>query len=158
MFDVVASLIEKSLLQQTEQEGEEPRLRMLETIWEYALEALAATRELGVMRQAHAAYYLSLVERAEAELEGPGQVGWLELLEREHDNLRAVLQWSLERGGDEEPKAAQEMALRLAGALWLFWYAHGHLNEGKALLERVLAGSQGLRAPCGRRLCRVRCF
>jgi predicted ATPase/class 3 adenylate cyclase len=143
VFDAVASLIEKSLLQQTELEGEEPRLRMLETIREYALEALAATRELEVTQQAHAAYYLSLAERAEAELEGPRQIRWLERLEREHDNLRAALQWSLERVGDEEAKADQEMALRLAGAMWLFWYAHGHLDEGRALLERVLAGSQG---------------
>jgi predicted ATPase len=43
VLDAVASLIDKSLLQQREQEGEEPRLLMLETIREYGLEALAAS-------------------------------------------------------------------------------------------------------------------
>ena len=59
VFEGVASLIDKSLLQQTEQEGEEPRLVMLETIREYGLEALAASGKVEATRQAHAAYYLS---------------------------------------------------------------------------------------------------
>ena len=53
-MDTVASLIDKSFLQQTEQEGEEPRLVMLETIREYGLEALAASGEMEITRQAHA--------------------------------------------------------------------------------------------------------
>ncbi|HEY6410404.1 MAG TPA: hypothetical protein VIY29_23375 [Ktedonobacteraceae bacterium] len=73
VLDIVASLIDKSLLQQTEQEGEEPRLMMLETIREYALEHLAASGEMEVTRQAHAAYYLTLAEEAEPELEGPNK-------------------------------------------------------------------------------------
>src|SRR5947207_2111501 len=84
VLDGVGSLIDKSLLQQTEQEGEEPRLLMLETIWEYALEALSATGELETAQQAHAAYYLALAEQAEPELEGPRQARWFERLEREH--------------------------------------------------------------------------
>src|SRR5947209_15099547 len=96
-FDEVASLIEKSLLQQTEQEGEEPRLRMLETIREYALEILKANGEFETTQQAHVAYYLSLAEQAEAELKGPRQVRWLERLEREDDNLRAALRSGLEQ-------------------------------------------------------------
>ena len=97
-FEGVASLIEKSLLQQTEPEGEEPRLRMLETIREYAQEILKASGEFETTQQAHAAYYLSLAEQAEAELEGPQHVRWLERLEREYDNLRAALRWGLEPG------------------------------------------------------------
>src|SRR5205085_670682 len=48
VLDGVASLIDKSLLQQTEQEGEEPRLVMLETIREYGLECLNASTEMDV--------------------------------------------------------------------------------------------------------------
>ena len=71
VLDGVASLTDKSLLQQREV-GEEPRLIMLETIREYGLEQLAASGETEVMRQAHAAYYLALAEEAEPELLGLG--------------------------------------------------------------------------------------
>jgi predicted ATPase len=74
----VASLLDKSLLQQTEQEGQEPRLLMLETIREYGLEVLAASGEMESTRQAHALYYVRLSEEAEPELAGPRQVIWLE--------------------------------------------------------------------------------
>jgi hypothetical protein len=111
--DGVASLLDKSLVQQSEQEGEEPRLVLLETIREYALGALAACGELGATRRAHAAYYLSLAEEAEAEIEGPQQVSWLERLEREHDNLRTALRWGLEPAPEEEGDQRRELALRL---------------------------------------------
>jgi predicted ATPase/serine/threonine protein kinase/DNA-binding CsgD family transcriptional regulator len=98
MLDQVASLMDKSLLQQSEQEGGEPRFVMLETIREYGLEALAVNGEREGTRRAHAAYYLGLTEDA-----GPGlwelqQAAWLERLEREHDNLRAAMLWLLEQG------------------------------------------------------------
>ena len=135
MLDSVASLIDKSLLQQTEQEGEQPRLVMLETIREYGLEALETSGDMEITRQAHAMYYLEMAEKAEPELRGLQQAVWLERLEREHDNLRAAMQWSLEQGED---KHFREMALRLGGALRLFWMIRGHLSEGKGFLEQAL--------------------
>jgi DNA-binding CsgD family transcriptional regulator/tetratricopeptide (TPR) repeat protein len=143
VLDGVASLIDKSLLRQMEQEGEEPRLLMLATIREYGLEALAVSGEMESTRRAHAAYYLTLVEQAELELGGPQQAAWLERLEREHDNLRVALQWSLEQAGNEEAEQRREMALRLAGALYMFWWTLGHWSEGRTFLERSLAASEG---------------
>lgn len=140
VLDGVASLVDKSLLQsieQTEEASEEPRFLMLETIREYALEALTTSGEAAVARQAHADYFLQLAEEAEPALKGPLLVPWLERLEREHDNLRAALQWALEVG-----KA--EMALRLGAALERFWVVRGHRNEGLHFLERALAGSAGV--------------
>ena len=139
----VASLIDKSLLQQAEQEGEEPHLMMLETIREYGLECLASSGEMEVVHQAHAAYYVTLAEEAEPEFERPQQALWLERLEREHDNLRAAMQWSLERGEVEQD---MELALRLGGALRRFWRARGYFSEGRTFLERALAGSGAVAA------------
>ena len=113
VLDATASLIDKSLLQQTEQEEEEPRFVVLETIREYGLEALAESQELERTRRAHAGYYLNLAEQAEPELGGPRQAAWLERLEREHDNLRAVLRWSLEQGEASKDGQYMELALRL---------------------------------------------
>lgn len=152
VLDGAASLIDKSLLYQTEQEGEEPRLMMLETIREYALEALAESGEMENTRWAHAAYYLQLAEEAESGLPGPQQAVWLERLEREHDNLRAALQWSLEQAGKEgtEQGNGRDMSLRLAGALGSFWWVRGHLSEGRNFLEQALAASEGMGAsPAG---------
>ena len=146
VLDGVASLMDKSLLRQVEQEGEEPRLLMLATIREYGLEALAASGEMESTRRAHAAYYLALAQDAELELGGPQQATWLGQLEREHDNLRAALSWSLEQAGDEgvrEDERRMEIALRFGGALRGFWRVHGQINEGRNFLERALAAREG---------------
>ena len=149
VLDGVASLIDKSLMQSTEQEvngEEETRFAMLETVREYGLEALAASGEMEVIQQAHAAYHLRLAEEAEQELGGPQQATWLKRLEQEHDNLRAAQGWLLERGEAEEGGQHKEMALRLGGALRRFWVIHGHISEGRHFLERALAGSEGVKA------------
>ncbi len=144
VLDGVASLIDKSLMQSTEVNGEEEtRFVMLETVREYGLEALAASGEMEVIQQAHAAYHLRLAEEAEQGLGGPQQATWLKRLEREHDNLRAAQGWLLEPGEGGQRK---EMALRLGGALRRFWVIHGHISEGRHFLERALAGSEGVAA------------
>jgi DNA-binding CsgD family transcriptional regulator/tetratricopeptide (TPR) repeat protein len=140
-IDAVASLVDKSLLQQTEQEGEEPRLVMLETIRDYGLESLTVNGEMEVTRQAHAMYYLALAEQAEPQLLGQQQVVWLERLDQEHENLRAALRWWLEQG---EAGQSMEMALRLGAALEQFWVTRGYHSEGRTFLERALAAREGV--------------
>jgi predicted ATPase/DNA-binding CsgD family transcriptional regulator len=137
----VASLLDKNLLQHMEQREGEKRLMMLETLREFGLEALAESGELESVRQAHATYYLGLVEEAEPEWEGPKQAMWSERLEQEHDNVRAAMEWSIERG---QTGHDWELALRLAGALRRFWQVRGYLSQGRPFLEKVLAGSVGV--------------
>ena len=129
-LDVVGALLDKSLLLQGKQEGEESRLTMLETIGEYGLECLSQSGELELTRRAHAVYYLQLSEQAEPELRGLQQALWLNRLKAEHDNLRAALGWALENGEGE-------IGLRLVGALWRFWMLQGYFTEGRGWLERV---------------------
>jgi predicted ATPase/class 3 adenylate cyclase/DNA-binding CsgD family transcriptional regulator len=136
VLDTLASLVDKSLLRQASDEGEEPRFVMLETICEYGLEMLAAQGELERTRQAHAAYFLELAEQAELGLEGPEQIRWLKRLEMEHANLRASLEWLLGQGGAEQ---AGELALRLGSALAYFWRIRGHYSVGRSMLSQALA-------------------
>ena len=141
-LDGIASLVDKSLLQQTEQEGEEPRFMMLETIREYGLERLAVNGEMEAARQAHAEYYLWLLEeQVEPLLWGPRQVWWLKRLDQEHGNLRAALGWFLE-GGDAKQNI--EKSLRLGAALRSFWMVRGYYSEGRNFLEQALARSEGI--------------
>ncbi len=135
VLDGVGRLIDKNLVYQAEQEGNEPRLHMLETIREYGLECLDACGEAQITRRAHAAYYLALAEEAELQTAGRQQVMWLERLEREHTNLRAALHWLRDAGEHEQ-------ALRLGGALWWFWWVHGHLSEGRGWLESMLTAGK----------------
>jgi predicted ATPase/DNA-binding CsgD family transcriptional regulator len=139
ILDRIASLLDKSLLKQTEQD-DEPRLLMLETIREYGLEALASAGEAQATHEAHATYYLALAEEAEPQLVGLQQTVWLNRLEQEHDNLRAALRWALERG---KARHSMELALRLGGALLRFWLMRGHWSEGRTFLEYALAGREG---------------
>ncbi len=141
VLDGVASLVDKSLLQQVElQGGKEPRFVMLETIREYAQERLESHGETEATRRAHAAYFLAWAEEAEQDMVGPQQALMLARLEQEHDNLRAAMQWSLEHAG-------REIAVRLGGVLQPFWRIRGHFSEGRDFLARALPHSDEVAAP-----------
>jgi predicted ATPase len=129
VVDGLASLTDNGLAR-VEGTEEEPRFAMLETIREYAVEQLEESDEAEDLRRRHAEHFLALAEEAEPNLRGsPG--GWLDRLEGELNNLRAALDRF-------EALGESERAMRLAAALWRFWYLRGHLAEGRRRLERVL--------------------
>ena len=131
VLDGLAALVDKSLLRQTQSRGA-ARFLMLELIREYALEQLAASGEEAATRAAHLSYFLQLAETAQAQLGGgPAQVGWLNRLETEHDNLRAAWDWAATHD--------RTAAARLAAALGLFWQIRGHWSEGRERLTAALA-------------------
>jgi predicted ATPase/class 3 adenylate cyclase len=140
VLDGLSALVEQSLVQQREEEDGEPRFGMLHTIREYALERLDMSGEAEPLRRAHAAAFLALAEQAEPELTGPEQGAWLERLEGEHANLRAALGWTRERG-------ESATGLRLVAALYRFWWTRGHLREGRAWIEGLLARDGAETAP-----------
>jgi predicted ATPase/class 3 adenylate cyclase len=121
-FEMLCALVEKSLIRQG---GD--RFWMLETIREYALEQSERLGQAEELRRRHAKHFLELAGTAEVGLRGADEARWLETLEAEHDNLRAVL---ARRDGD--------LQLELAGALWRFWYVRGHFEEGLQWLREVL--------------------
>jgi len=131
-LDGIASLVDKSLLRQEPGPGGEPRYLMLETVREFVLEQVEASGEAQEVRRRHAAFFVGLAEAAEPKLRGREQLAWLEQLDAEQANLRAALEWAIERG-------ETETALRLAGTLHWFWYLRGHWNEGRSWLDRALA-------------------
>jgi tetratricopeptide (TPR) repeat protein len=137
LLDLVASLVDKSLINQVEQADGEPRFAMLETVREFALEQLTAHGEADALRQRHASYCLDLAEDADRRLRGRDQLAWLARLDAEIDNLRDALAWSLSPLGNEE------LALRLAGALHWFWHLRGHYGEGRRWLASALATGAG---------------
>ncbi|MGA9192961.1 MAG: tetratricopeptide repeat protein [Anaerolineales bacterium] len=131
LFDGLASLLDKSLI--IRDESDEPRYGMLETLREFALEALEASDEADIIGSRHAHAYADLVERGAPELEYAASMSWISLLEFEHDNLRAALRWAVDQDRD------LDLALRLVGAITPFWVLRGYLREGYTSACSVLA-------------------
>jgi predicted ATPase/class 3 adenylate cyclase len=128
VLEVLSSLVDKSLLRQSEDPDGEPRYGMLETIREYGLERLEESGEAEAVRERHAAVFGGLARDGEAGFGGPDQARWLDRLEREHDNLRAALSWLRDRREGER-------YLGLALSLWRFWNVRGYLSEGRRWLS-----------------------
>lgn len=139
VLPILARLVSKSLVvAETVRLGSEnrKRYRLLETVRIYARERLT---EEGVSDRAsidHAAYYCHMAEDAEPRLSGPRQAEWLDRLETEHENLRAVL--SSEYRVPSSENVGGDHRLRLAGALWRFWHVRGYWSEGRRRLDAVL--------------------
>src|SRR5947209_2004948 len=140
----VAALLDHSLLQQVRQEGEQPRLVMLETVREYGLVCLNEQGETGASERAHALYYLAFAEGIAPRLRGGGlQVRWLKLLNQEQENLRAALLKLI-----EYEEAA--LAVRLCTALSWYWITRGSFHEGQGSLEAALALPHNEMSPASR--------
>jgi predicted ATPase/DNA-binding SARP family transcriptional activator len=154
-LDLLDSLVDRSLVL-VDEVAEGQRYRLLETVREYAREKLAASGELAPDRNPHQEWDHGLAERAYAAIDGPEEPEWLTRLEAELDNLRAALAWCQAADADPESECAgappaAEAGLRLASALWWFWYRRGNLAEGQQWLEAALARGgdlpPSLRAP-----------
>jgi predicted ATPase len=121
VMDTLGSLVDSSLVRPQSRTGE-PRFGLLETIREYALERLRDGADWREAHDRHAAYFLALAEPAPAELQGPGQLAWLDRLETEHGNLGAAMSWLAEQD-------QLQSAIHLSWATWRFWWLRGHAEE-----------------------------
>jgi predicted ATPase/class 3 adenylate cyclase len=129
----LAALVDKSLVVRDALEGGRTRYRLLETLRQYGRNKLSETSEAAPVRDAHLNWAVELAETAERHLDGLEQAEWLDLLERELDNLRAALEWAI-------TSRSVEAGLRLAsithGSMWVW---RGHVPEGQRWVQRLLA-------------------
>jgi tetratricopeptide (TPR) repeat protein len=130
VLDGMASMVDKSLVQQVEQVDKETRFFMLSTIREYALERLAESADESATCRAHAAYFLVLAEEGAEDIATHPE--WLDRFEVEHENLRSALDYLIKAGD-------AEWGLRIGVALFRFWETREHLTEGREAIGRVLA-------------------
>ena len=131
LVDGLEQVVAQSLLQREVRPEGGLRFAMLETIREFALERLRDRGEADAARRAHAAHFLDLGERAEAEIYGPAMRRWLDRLETDWANLLAALAFYADAGD-----AIGE--LRLASMMSEYWAYRGHVPEGIAALLRAL--------------------
>lgn len=134
VLDEVTSLVYQSLIEAREGRDGDTRLYMLETVREYALDRLEALGEAEAMRKKHAAYFLSLAEHAEPQLQGAQPAECLSRMQTEYDNLCAALRWALAN----DPVTAA----RMAAAMRDFWVLRGPATDGLGILKEILEASE----------------
>jgi tetratricopeptide (TPR) repeat protein len=139
VLDAIDELIDHSLIEldRSHSDDESTRIRMLETIREYALAVLNETGELEAASHAHANGVLGFVEELEPQLESGQQALALSKLSRDQANIAAALGFLI---GTPDP-ADHELAVRMAGSLWRYWWMRGHYSEGRRLIDSALASS-----------------
>ncbi|HET9906862.1 MAG TPA: tetratricopeptide repeat protein, partial [Anaerolineales bacterium] len=113
VFGFITQLVQKSLVVENRDIGNEQRYRLLETIRQYAREKLASFGQEETIRTRHLHYFLQLSELAEPALKGPAQIEWRVKLNAERDNIRVALTWA--------DKTDVEAGLYLCSRFGRFW-------------------------------------
>jgi predicted ATPase/DNA-binding CsgD family transcriptional regulator len=156
VLKLLTQLVEKSLVVAEATSGDGAmRYRLLEPTRQYACERLNASGEALAIERRHTAYYLGLATEGEEHWRGPWELAWLARLERELDNLRALLRHTL---NDSDP----EVFLRLCARMSRFWEVNGYLEEGERWLHdclgRAAAWPADLRMRALRQATLLACF
>lgn len=135
VIDLLTRLVNKSLAIAEDANGT-TRYRFLETVRQFARYRLFDAEAVETVSDRHLDFFVAFAERARQELHRPNQIEWLKRLDAEQDNLRTALTWAL----SENPARAAQ-ALRLTGALWMYWDVRGFFQESLQWCERALAAS-----------------
>jgi predicted ATPase/class 3 adenylate cyclase/DNA-binding CsgD family transcriptional regulator len=136
VLDVLSHLVDRSLVF-VEEEGEESRYRLLQTIRDYARDRLIESGEEASVRARHRDTYLDITETGSRAAYGRMDAAFARF-ETEHDNLRAALEWCKQQSDDEA-------LVRMAGALILFWMLRWHSDEGRRWTNEALSRTVGQR-------------
>jgi tetratricopeptide (TPR) repeat protein len=138
VLEALSSLVDESLVRRLRRPTGEPRFRLLETIREYAAELLEASDEAQTLRRRHCEHILARAEEAGAAWHAGAdpQDSLFPVLDEEHDNLRAALNWAAAAG-------EVELEVRLAVAARWYWVMKGHLSEGRRFFDGIFARTTG---------------
>lgn len=135
-LDLLSDLVNKSLLVNRREAGQESRYFLLETIRQYAAEQLPKLDDVDRTRDLHLGYFYNLSLRAEAQLEGPNQATWFDRLEIEFDNIRAALTRALDTDCN--------IGVEMLDALNVFIWARAYSLESYEWLRRILDTCESL--------------
>jgi non-specific serine/threonine protein kinase len=132
VVELLTQLVDRGLVQADEMAGA-MRYRCFDTLRQYGAEQLALVGEEVQFRERHRAWCLRLAEEGERDIWRAGQLECVARLEREQDNVRASLGWTLASSSDPDH------GLRIAAAMVRFWDVHGDLREGMRWLAHLIA-------------------
>ncbi|NTU63722.1 MAG: tetratricopeptide repeat protein [Chloroflexi bacterium] len=132
VVDDLGLLLDNSLIRQVEAAHGESRFNMLQTVHEYAWQRLIQSGEAHQVQRWQAEQFLALAEKANLHIRTSNQRQWMEQLEANYDNLRAAHEWF-----NLQPDRIPD-DLRLAGVMFLFWFARGRWTEGRQWIDQTL--------------------
>ena len=127
ILDPFTVLLENSLLIRTDFESDEPRFRMLEIVREFAIEKLEKSGEFSEIKEKHVRYFYQIANQADPHLLDKEGTKWLDLLNKENENIRIALEWANENDA--------EMLVKIVAAIRDFWLIRNHLSEGRSWTE-----------------------
>jgi predicted ATPase len=131
VLDVLIKLVDKSLVV-TEPGSEQTRYHLLETIRQFGNEKLSQAGELTEIRNSHLAHFAEYAEESESHLDGFEQAKWILITEKEHNNFRAAIDYSLTSGVNPSN------GFRIGAAMSLFWLERSYFHEGMERLHNLL--------------------
>jgi predicted ATPase/DNA-binding SARP family transcriptional activator/Tfp pilus assembly protein PilF len=136
---LLSALVDKSLVRRSEN----GRYDLHELIRQYAYDLLVKSYQFEETGNRHFDYFLALAEESKSRLRGSELILWLDLLEKDYDNLRYSLEWSLKdhtmaTGAPQFEAYRGQKALRLTAALYLFWKIRVYWGNGRQWLQRAL--------------------
>jgi non-specific serine/threonine protein kinase len=134
ILDLLAQLIDKSLVLSEAGAANELRYRLLEPVRQFAAECLVQQDAAAMLTERFARWFADLVAKSAAQYHGPNETAALERIEREHANVQAALDWLLDQ------PSRRDDALCVAQGLWWFWAARDHWTEASGRLTRLLDG------------------
>ncbi len=130
MLELIPSLVDKSLVA-ADTDGSDTRYVLLETIRQFARDLLDEHGQADTFRRRHAEFFVGLAEAAEPHVRGADEQVWWGRIEADLDNLRQAVQWAMEAG-------SAELGLRIAAAIWRFWWFTVRFSEGVRWLRATL--------------------
>ena len=136
-LDVVAHLIDVSLLEIVEGPDGEPMIFMLETIRRFARERLQASEEHDDVRLAHARWYVQVAAEISGLLNGPRQMSALDRMKAVEEDIRAALEWCLASTAAPAGERA-ECGYALLEPMNSYWYRFGYIAEGRGWHDRAM--------------------
>ena len=131
VLEVLIRLVDKSLVA-TDTGSQQARYHLLETIRNFGQEKLSQTGELAEILNRHLAHFTEYAEESESHLDGAEQAKWIAISEKEHNNFRSAIDYSLTPGAD------LVYGLRIGAAISLFWIERNHFHEGIERLQNLL--------------------
>lgn len=145
VLELVAELVDASLVSITEAADGEPRVHLLATIRAYAGEQLRSSGDLELTRERHARHYLALVQRLGPEIRSRRRTEVCARLEVDHDNLREALGWAFGRDHDqaEGATASAQVGVQMCAELSQFWHSGGYFAEARTWFELAVRRAPG---------------
>ncbi|HYF63298.1 MAG TPA: tetratricopeptide repeat protein [Herpetosiphonaceae bacterium] len=130
----LALLVQKHLILSNQQPDQSLRFTTLDAIRSYSDHALSQSGHAPAIYERYADYYIQLGRSSQPAQQGCDQQLWLQRLETEYHNIRAVLHWSHIHD--------RERFIALTATLGWFWRTHCRLSEATLWLEHALRQSE----------------